>query len=60
MQIKISDKDVTEGLKEEDFAPTKYYLFLKKAQNPLEKEEKKKDKDKAHTVEGEVLTPKDL
>jgi hypothetical protein len=35
-------------------------LFLKKAQNPLEKEEKKKDKDKAHTVEGEVLTPKDL
>ena len=30
MQIKISDKDVTEGLKEEDFAPTKYYLFLKK------------------------------
>lgn len=43
-QIKISDKDATEGVSESDFCVTKYYLFVKRATNPLEKEEKKKDK----------------
>jgi hypothetical protein len=43
-KIKISDKDATEGVSESDFCPVKYYVFVKRASNPLEKEEKKKDK----------------
>ena len=58
-QIKLTDKDRTEGVSESDVVPTKYYLFVKPAKNPLEKEDTKK-KDKSLTIEGEVLTAKDL
>jgi hypothetical protein len=49
-----------EGVSESDFAPTKYYLFVKPAKNPLEKEENKKKDKNANQIEGEVLTAKDL
>lgn len=59
-QIKLTDKDTTEGVSESDFAPTKYYLFVKPAKNPLEKEDSKKKDKNANQIEGEVLTAKDL